>query len=232
MSSLPIKGIQKTSLVDYPGKVAATIFLGGCNFRCPYCQNRDLVLNYKKMPTIKEEEILDFLIEKKKWLDGVCITGGEPLLYDITNFIKKIKKIGLLVKVDTNGSRPELLKKLIDNKLVDYVAMDIKVPLEKYDNAARVNVNKENIQKSVDILKQGKVDFEFRTTVVPDFFTKEDCVEIGKWLKGSKKYCLQQFRPMKTLDKAYERKKSYPKEQFDEFKKILEKYINKVEIRV
>lgn len=232
MNSLPIKGIQKTSLVDYPGKVACTIFLGGCNFRCPYCQNRDLVLNFEKMPTIKEEEVLDFLKEKKKWLDGVCVGGGEPLLYDITDFIKKIKEIGLLVKIDTNGTNPDLLKKLIDNKLVDYVAMDIKAPLERYDNVARVNVDKEKIKKSVEILKEGKVDYEFRTTVLPDFFTNEDAVKIGKWLKGSKLYALQQFRPMNTLDKYYEKKKPYPKEKFDEFKKILEKYVSKVEVRV
>lgn len=231
MNSLPIKGLQKTSLVDYPGKVVATIFLGGCNFRCPYCQNRDLVLNYEKMPTIKEEEVLEFLKEKEKWLDGVCITGGEPLLYkEIVDFIKKIKDIGLLVKVDTNGTNPELLKKIIN--LVDYISMDIKAPLEKYDNVARVNVNKEEIKKSVDILKKGKVEYEFRTTVVPDFFTKEDAVEIGKWLKGSKQYFLQQFRPMNTLDKAYEKKKPYPREKFDEFKKILDKYIKKIEVRV
>jgi len=231
--TLPIKGIQKTSLVDYPGKVSCTIFLGGCDFRCPYCQNRDLVLNYQNMPTIKEEEVLDFLKKKIKWLDGVCITGGEPLLHkEIIDFIKKIKKIGLLVKVDTNGSRPELLKKIIDNNLVDYIAMDIKAPLEKYDNAVRVKVDKEKIKKSVDLLKENKVDYEFRTTVVPDFFKEEDAVEIGKWLKNSKKYCLQQFRPMNTLDKAYEKKKPYPIEKFSEFKKILEKYIDKVEVRV
>lgn len=228
---LPIKGLQKTSLVDYPGKVAATIFLGGCDFRCPYCQNRDLVLNYKNMPTIKEEEVLDFLQKKNKWLDGVCITGGEPLLYkDVVGFIKKVKEIGLLVKLDTNGTNPELLKKLIN--LVDYVAMDIKAPIEEYDNVTRVKVNKEEIQKSVDILKEGKVDYEFRTTVLPDFFTKEDAKEIGEWLKGSKLYTLQQFRPLNCLDKAYERKKPYPREKFEEFKRILEKYIKKMEVRV
>lgn len=230
---LPIKGIQKTSLVDYPGKVACTVFLGGCNFRCPYCQNKDLILNVNKLKTIPEEEILEFLERKKKWLDGVCITGGEPLLYkDIVEFIRKIKKIGLLVKVDTNGTNPKLLKKIIDEKLADYVAMDIKAPIEKYDNATRVKVEKDKIKESIEILKEGKVDYEFRTTVVKDFFTDEDCLEIGKLLKGSKLYALQQFRPQNTLDKTYEKKSPYPKKKFDEFKKMLDEYVDKVELRV
>ncbi len=227
---LPIKGIQKTSLVDYPGKVACTVFLGGCNFKCPYCQNRDLIVNFEKMETIKEEEVLKFLKDKKKWLDGVCITGGEPLLYDITDFIKKIKEIGLLVKLDTNGTNPKLLRKLIN--FVDYIAMDIKAPLEKYDNAARVNVDKIKIKESIELIKENKVDNEFRTTVVKDFFTEKDAEEIGKLLKGAKLYALQQFRPLNTLDKAFEKKHPYPKEEFDKFKKILEKYVKKVELRI
>ena len=132
-------------MVDYPNKVACTVFLGGCNFKCPYCQNRDLIIDVNKLDTIPEEEVIDFLKGKKKWLDGVCITGGEPSLYSaVVDFIRKIKEIGLLVKFDSNGTNPDMLRKLIDEKLVDYLAMDIKAPIEKYDNAANSNVDKEN----------------------------------------------------------------------------------------
>lgn len=228
--NLPIKGLEKTSLVDYPGKVAATIFLGNCNFRCPYCQNKDLVLNHKNMPTIKEEEVLKFLEDKKKWIDGVCITGGEPLLYDITNFVKKIKEIGLLVKIDTNGTNPELLKKIIE--IVDYIAMDIKAPIEKYDNVTRVKVDKEKIKKSIEILKENKVDYEFRITTLPRLHNAKDFERIGEWLKGCKKFAIQQFSNKNpTLDLHYQKEKPFPVEELKKFKKILNKYIKNVEIR-
>jgi len=140
---LTIKGLQKTTLVDYPNKVACTIFLPRCNFRCGFCYNKDLVIDYDRLPSIQEEEIINFLKEKKKWLDGVVFTGGEPTLHrELPNFIKKIKEMGFLVKIDTNGTNPKMLKELIDNNIVDYIAMDIKAPLEKYDKITGVNVDK------------------------------------------------------------------------------------------
>ena len=226
-----IKGIQKTSLIDYTPYTAGVLFVGGCNFRCPYCQNRDLVLNYKKMPTIKEEEVLNFLKDKKKWLDGVCITGGEPLLYDITNFIKKIKKIGLLVKVDTNGSNPGLLKRLVDNKLVDYVAMDIKSSLENYDKAAGVSVDISKIRETASVLLRGIVEYEFRMTAVPSLVDKEDFKKIGLWLKGADKFAIQQFRNEIVLEERFKKIKPFSSSKLNEFKEILRPFFKNVEVR-
>lgn len=231
--SLLIKGIQKTSLIDYPGKVAATIFVGMCSFRCPFCYNKDLVVGYDGLPSIKEKEVIDYIESKRKWFDGVCISGGEPTMHkELPSFIKKIKERGFLVKLDTNGSNPEMLNELINDKLVDYVAMDIKAPLERYDEVVRVKANKKDIQSSVDILKQGRVDYEFRTTAVPGLFSKEDAEKIGQWLKGSKRFFIQQFRPdKKTIDSAYSSKKPFEEDMLKEIRVILKKYISRVEIR-
>jgi pyruvate formate lyase activating enzyme len=227
---LPIKGLEKMSLIDYPPNASAVIFLGGCNFRCPYCQNPDLVVANEKIPTIPEQEILDFLIKRHGWLDAVVITGGEPLLYDIVPFLNKIKEHKLLIKLDTNGTNPEQLKRIIDEKLVDYVAMDIKAPLGMYPHVANADVNVALIRKSVEVLMAGNVDYEFRTTVVPDFFTEEDAHEIGAWLKGAKRYALQQYRSdVKVLDPRY--KKAYPGSQLVAFQSILKGYIDEVLVR-
>ncbi len=231
--SFIIKGLQKTTLIDYPDKVACTIFLPRCNFRCGFCYNKDLVLDYDSLPTLSEEDVLHFLEKKKKWLDAVVFTGGEPLLHkELPSFIKKIKEIGFLVKIDTNGTNSKMLKELIDNKLVDYVAMDIKAPLEKYDKIVGVKVDKEKIQESVNILKNGCIDSELRLTCVPTLHTKEDIEKIGKWLKGNKKMFIQQFQPKeKMIDKSLLNVKPFSKEELLGFKKMLSKYIGRVEIR-
>jgi len=233
MTSLLIKGLQKTTLIDYPGKLAATIFVGKCNFRCGFCYNKDLVVEYDQLLTLKEEDVLDFLKERRKWLDGVCISGGEPTIHkELPDFIGKIKDIGLLVKLDTNGANPSMLKELIDKKIVDYVAMDIKGPLERYDEIAKVKVDKEKIKESAGILMKSNVDYEFRTTVVPGLLDNGDFENIGKWLKGAKRYFLQQFKPdKKCIDESYADKKPLPAGKLEEFKKILEHYFDKVEIR-
>jgi len=230
---LTIKGLQKTTLVDYPGKIACTIFLPKCNFRCGFCYNKDLVLDYDSLPTISEEEILIFLDGKKKWLDGVAFTGGEPLLHkELPLFIRKIKKMGFLVKVDTNGSNPAMLKKLIDNKLVDYVAMDIKAPLEKYDKVTGVKVDKEKIKESIDILRKSDIDSELRLTCVPTIHSKEDIRKIGEWLKSNKKMFIQQFQPKKKMiDKSLLKVKPFSKEELEGFKKILEPSFDEVMVR-
>lgn len=227
-----IKGIQKTTLLDYPDKVACTIFLAECNFRCPFCYNIDLVLNYKNLPEISEEEILDFLKKRKKWLDGICITGGEPCVHkNLPDFIKKIKNLNYLIKLDTNGSNPRMIKDLIDRRLIDYVAMDIKGPLEKYDKISDVKVNIKDIKDSIEIIKNSKKDYEFRITVIPTLHDKKDVKKIGKLLKGTKKFFIQQYKPMTTIDKKFEKISPFPVTTLEEFKKILEKYISKVEIR-
>ncbi len=233
---MEIGGLQKITLIDYPGKIACTVFLIGCPFRCPFCHNRELVLPelIKKQPRISQEEFFNFLKEKKGLLDGVCITGGEPIANsDLPDFCQKTKEMGFLVKLDTNGYDPGAMKNLIDEKLIDYVALDVKAPKEKYgkligiENRVFTKMIIKNIERSVEILKEGKIDFEFRTTVVPTLLEKSDILEIGKWLSslspGQKlpKYYLQNFRPEKTLDPSFEKIKPYPQEFLLEIQKAI-----------
>ncbi len=225
-----IKGLQKQTVIDYPGKIACTIFTFGCNFRCKYCHNPELVIDDGR-PEIKEIEILEFLKSRKGFLDGVCITGGEPTLHkDLPDFIRKIKNLGFLVKLDTNGTNPEMLKGLIEEKLVDYIAMDIKAPLDFYENVVNVKVNKDDIQKSIDLIRKLK-EYEFRTTVVPGLFNENHAKLIGEWLKGSKRFYVQQFRGIKTLDKNFVNKKPFTKEELIKFRNILKPYFETCEIR-
>ena len=189
-----IKGLQKTTLLDFPGKVACTLFTAGCNFRCPFCHNASLVISPDTSDTISEEEIFAFLKKRRGILDGVCITGGEPLLQrDIEDFIKKIRELGLAVKLDTNGAYPERLRSIIDKGLVDYVAMDIKNSKEKYALTAGADVNIEKISESVRILMASDVEYEFRTTVVRELHSPEDIKSIGEWIAGADRYFLQSF---------------------------------------
>ena len=193
---MKINGFQKLTLLDFPEKVACIIFTAGCNFRCPFCHNASLVTHIDENQNIDEEEIFTYLEKRKGLLDGVCITGGEPLLQsDIKEFIQKIKNMGYAVKLDTNGSYPEKLRDLIENNLVDYVAMDIKNSREKYAETAGIqNLLLDNIEKSISILLENKVDYEFRTTVVNELHTKEDIKNISVLIKGAKKYFIQNFK--------------------------------------
>ncbi len=197
-----IGGIQKLSLIDYPGKLSATVFLTGCNFRCPFCYSRELVLpeEIKKQPKISEKDFFDFLKERQKMLEGTVICGGEPTIYkELPGFVKKIKVMGFLIKLDTNGFNPEMLQKLIQLKLIDYVAMDVKAPKEKYSFYAGKKIDLKKIDKSIDILKKGKVDFEFRTTVAPGL-TKEDIQDLADWIAVENvKYFLQEFNSQKPI---------------------------------
>lgn len=192
---MQIGGFQKLTLLDFPEKVACIVFTAGCNFRCPFCHNASLVTHIDNSAAITEEEILEYLRKRKGLLDGVCITGGEPLLHkDIEDFIVKIKQEGFAVKLDTNGSFPERLISLVEKGLVDYVAMDIKNCKEKYLETAGVDTFEiENIEKSIDFLLKGKVPYEFRTTVVDGLHTTQDIVLIAQRIKGAKKYFLQNF---------------------------------------
>lgn len=186
--------IEKLSLVDYDGKIACTLFTESCNFRCPFCHNKDLALSTASV-NIPFEEVLSFLKSRVNKLEGVVITGGEPtLMFELADKIKAIKDLGFLVKLDTNGYKPETLEFLINNKLIDYVAMDIKNSLDKYDLTTGINnIKQEKILKSISILKEGKVDYEFRTTLVKEFHTINDIKEIASLLKGAKKYFLQKY---------------------------------------
>lgn len=236
---LKIAGFQKTTLIDYPNQIASIIFLPNCNFRCPFCHNPDLVLG-KNIKYIVEEEILKDLEKRKKLIDSIVITGGEPLIssyQDLSNFIKKIREINpkFLIKIDTNGTNPKLLEKLIKNKLVDFVAMDIKNTKKKYNETTRTRVNLANIEESIKIInkntKNKKIDSEFRITVLPEFHNQEDLIKIGQWLKGSKKIALQKFIPKNTLNKSFEKKPSYSEKELKEFAKPLRLFFHKVEVR-
>ncbi|MBI4837136.1 MAG: anaerobic ribonucleoside-triphosphate reductase activating protein [Candidatus Portnoybacteria bacterium] len=227
-------GLQKLTLIDYPGKVAATVFTAGCNFFCPFCHNPDLVLLNKseQYPFLSEEQFF-WWMEKNLWLlDGVCISGGEPTIHkDLPDFIKEIKSLGFAVKLDTNGSNPEMLEYLIKNNLIDYAAMDIKAPINKYSKFYRLPIDTAAIKKSVELIRQ-MADYELRTTVIPDFHKKRDFTEIGQWLTGSKKYVLQQFRPEKTLDPAFTNVKPYSDEELECFCEGLKPCFKKCEVRL
>jgi pyruvate formate lyase activating enzyme len=225
-----IKGLQKTTLIDYPEKVACTVFIFGCNFRCPYCHNPELVIT-DETPEIGQEKILQFLEERKDFLDGVVVTGGEPVLNkDLPEFFQKIKKLGLSIKLDTNGTNPEMVEQLIKDKLIDYIAMDIKAPIGRYEEVVGASVDIEKIKKSVEIVRKSGLDYEFRMTVPPDNFTEKDFVSIGEWLKGSKKFYLQQFKGIKTLDKKLIGK-TVSREEMEKFCSILKPFFDKCEIR-
>ena len=227
---MQIHGFNKTTLLDYPGIVAATIFTGACNFRCPYCQNADLVLNPGSQPIIPEEEVLAHLKKRKGITEGICITGGEPTLQaDLEDFIRKCKEIGLKVKLDSNGYRPEVVRKLIDEKLIDYVAMDIKSSLDEYGKVAGVSVDTAKIKETIDMLISGPIDYEFRTTVVKELHNKENFEKISELIKGAKKYYLQGYEDSeRVIQRGFT---SYTKEELESFLPILRNNIELVEIR-
>ncbi len=229
-----IGGLQKVSLVDYPGRVAATIFTVGCNFLCPFCHNPELVKvgSDTHQLYLPEEEVLEFLTSRQGMIEGVCITGGEPTLQsDLAEFLAKIKALGFLVKLDTNGARPQVIKDLIGRGLLDYIAMDIKGPLGKYQKITNAEINMENIQASTQIVRNF-LDYEFRTTVVPGLHDKEDFLSIARWLEGAKKYYLQQFRSEKTLDVIFGSVKPYSDEKLIDFCQMIKPYFEVCEVRI
>lgn len=235
---MKFKGFIKTSLIEYPGKIVSVVFTGGCNFRCPFCQNPDLVLGPDSLPSISEKEVIKHLVSKKKWLDGLAITGGEPMIHkSLPSFVRNIKKRGFLVEIETNGTNPQMLKGLIKERIVDFIAMDIKAPLEweKYKEAAGINQKDllVKVKKSVDILLGlgSEIDYEFRTTVVPQLLDKEAILEIARQIKGGQRYILQQFLPEKTLDKRYEEIKPYSKAQLEEMREKAGNYVREVSVR-
>ena len=229
---MQIGGITKSSLIDYPKKISAVIFLIGCNFNCPYCHNPELVISNIIEP-IDINTIYSFLKKRKGLLDGVVITGGEPTLHKkLPEFIKNIKDMGYLIKLDTNGSNPNMVEELIENKLVDYIAMDIKAPFDEYNNIITKEINIENVKKTFKLLVQNKVDYEFRTTVVSNLLNYESFVKINEIFKKEgkiKKYCLQRFKKSKHLNEFYLNAKTLADEEFEKvsllFKNTVEEFM-------
>lgn len=226
-----IKGLQKLTLIDYPDKVACTIFTFGCNFRCGFCHNPELIVDDGR-PDLKREDIIKFLEEREGLLDAVCITGGEPTINkDLPDFISKIKSMGFLVKLDTNGSNPKMIEELINKKLVDYIAMDIKGPIEIYDEIAEVKVNKEDVKKSVEIIKNRVKNYEFRITVVPTVFKEEHVKMIVEWLGDVRAFYIQNFGNEKNLDEKFKKVEPYRKEQLKKIHNMFKKYFRVCKLR-
>lgn len=236
-----IGGLEKLTLLDYPDHLAAIIFTSGCNFRCHFCYNPLLVLpqngadvkDKKGLGLISGKDLFIFLKSRFGRLEGVVITGGEPTIHaDLPEFIKKIKKIGYLVKLDTNGTNPEMLSKLIKDKLLDYIAMDLKAPLAKYEQVVGVKINFNNLQKSVKIIMASGLPYEFRTTVVPGLLQKDDFYEMGKIIKGASKWYLQNFKSDTDLvDAELERKAAYSAKDIKEFASIGSEFVDHCEVR-
>lgn len=227
---MKICGLQKTTLLDFPGHVAATIFLGGCNFRCPFCHNSELLGNDAK-PLMLPEELFTFLKKRKTILEGVCITGGEPTLSgDLEEFIRDIRHMGYLVKLDTNGYKPDILKDLVRKKLLDYVAMDIKAGRENYSRVAGVpGIQIDNINESIRFLIHGEIPYEFRTTVVKELHTANDFIDIGQWISGANGYFLQSYTDSEeVLCPGFT---ACTKDELLEFAEIVKPFVGNVALR-
>jgi pyruvate formate lyase activating enzyme len=219
---MTIGGLQKTSLLDYPDKISAIIFTVGCNFRCGFCYNSHLVTETDKAEIIPEEKIFKFLESRRKTLDAVVITGGEPTLHpDLPEFIQKIKTLGYLVKLDTNGTNPAMLAVLINSKLVDYLAMDIKGPLPKYDKIVKVNVDASKLKKSIKLLITSGLPYEFRSTLLPALHSKDDLLDMSQTIAGADKYFLQKFMPTDSLnDPIFHSLKSFTDREMADLAKV------------
>ncbi len=234
---LIIKGFIQNSLLDWDGKIVSTLYTPYCNFRCPFCQNAGLVLNPQELETIPFKTIENYLKNNKKWVDGVCITGGEPCMYkDLPQFLSKIKKLGILVKLDTNGAFPVMLEDIIEKKLADYIALDIKAPLEltAYSKSIGIENKKvlKNVKKSIKLIMDSHIDYEFRTTVVPTLHAEKDIEEIAKFIKGAKKYALQNFSNQgEILDFKFKHIKPYHMEILYRMQRITTVYMKNCIVR-
>ncbi|PID28806.1 MAG: anaerobic ribonucleoside-triphosphate reductase activating protein [Candidatus Cloacimonadota bacterium] len=224
--------LEKFSMIDFPGKLSAVVFTQGCNFRCPYCHNPELVLPEKFTEPLSEDEIFDFLQKRKNQLDAVVITGGEPTMHkSLPEFIKAVKAMGFLVKLDTNGTNPAMLEKLLAENLPDYVAMDIKAPLRKYKDVVKTEVNDKDIRKSIELLKNSSVEYEFRSTIVDSLFDKNDVSEIKTMIQGCGKYFIQNFSPAKTLDLDFKMENPVSEDDVDFIKQQLSPVVDQIMTR-
>jgi len=224
-----LSGLVKTSLIDYPARVSCVVFTQGCNFRCGFCHNPDLIPGGEG--TLSEIEFFEFLEDRKGKLDGVVVTGGEPTIQaDLSNFLARIKDHGFSIKLDTNGGNPDVLKRLIDSELIDFVAMDIKGPLEKYSQICRFD-NVDKIKESVEIILRSGIPHEFRTTVLPAYHEISDFEKIGELIKGAQRYAIQGFRDDVVFDKTLVGSGKFPADELEEIAEIMKKYISEVNIR-
>jgi pyruvate formate lyase activating enzyme len=225
---MKFSGIQKTSLIDFPERIASVLFTPGCNLRCPFCYNWRIVVD-PKPPFLQEETALKILESRKKFVDAVVVTGGEPTMHkEMPRFLKKLKERGFTVKLDTNGFYPQVLEECL--AYVDYIALDVKTSLEKYLKLGAKSV--EDLLRTIEILKTGKVEHEFRTTVVPSFVDAEDIQKIGELVKGARTFAFQQFIPDDTLDKTFRTIKPYTLATIAEFAETMKKYADKVVLRI
>ena len=221
-----IGGIQKVSLVDYPGKTAAALFTIGCNMRCGYCHNPELVLPERYIDSIPLADIMTFLRSRVGKLQRVVISGGEPTIHaDLPDMIQEIKQLGFLIKLDTNGTNPDMLRQLYDASLLDFVAMDVKGPLEKYQEIAAYPIDIDAIATSIQLIQRSGVAYEFRTTVVKSQLTPSDVSAIGKLVQGSPRFALQKFRPGRTLNPRFASEATYSDDEFAELKQTMEEYV-------
>lgn len=234
---MKISGFHKTTLVDYPGKIACTIFLNGCNFRCGFCHNPELVIKENENE-FSQKEILEFLKKRKGEIEGICITGGEPLLNLEKTFLKEIKSLGYEIKIDTNGSFPEKLEEIINEKLVDFVSMDIKSSPEKYSEVADAKVDLEKIEKSMKLISEKMKNYEFRTTIIDDIHDFDEVRKIAEWIKRiigkkAKSFVLQGFKNSgKFIDPSFHLKQNSKEEYLEELKKYIAEDFESVEMRV
>ena len=232
---MKLLGLQKMTMLDFPGRIACTVFTGGCNFRCPFCHNASLVLpdRMANAEQVSEESFFNFLKTRKGLLDGVAITGGEPLLHqDIDIFLRKIRDLGFAIKLDTNGCFPERLKALVAEDLVDYVAMDIKNSPARYaETVGLQEIDLAPIRESVDFLLQGSVPYEFRTTVLREFHTDEDFLQIGRWIEGADRYFLQNFVDSGELIAGQNGLSGYSKDDLERFVSLLRPFVKSIELR-
>jgi pyruvate formate lyase activating enzyme len=233
MSDFDLRGFIETSFLDWDGKISSVIFVPGCNLRCPFCQNSLLIQEAETLKKIPIEKIEEFLSQRKDFIDGVVITGGEPTLHPwLAELAKRFKDQGFLVKIDTNGTRPQALAELISRALVDCLAMDYKAPLdERYHRACGVKVDLEKIRESIRLIMESKVDYEFRITVVPALHSKEDLIEMAKAIAGAKKVALQSFVNKETLDKSFEQIKPYSAEELKILAEAVKVYVPNTIVR-
>lgn len=229
-----IKGFNPHTFIDWEGKVACVIYLPGCNFKCPFCHSSGLVVNPQELTSVPLEHIERFIKEKQGWVDAVVIGGGEPTLTaELPLLLQEFKSLNILIKLDTNGTNPKMLEELIARDLVDYVAMDIKAPLEKdkYEFVVKSPVRIEDIRKSIGVLMETGIDYEFRTTVVPELLREQDILQISRIISGANLYVLQQFSPKDTLDPALAELKPYSQEKLKKFAQICGEYVKKCIVR-
>ncbi len=226
-----IKGLEKFAAKDFPGYIASTVFLGGCNFRCPYCHNADLVLRPEGLPTLPLDYFLCYLDARKNWLEAICISGGEPLLEtDLEDLIRVVKERNLLVKVDTNGSLPARLEDLFREGLVDYVAMDVKAPLGRYKEVTHSEVKPEDISRTIKLVRSSGLRHMFRTTVVPGLVGRNDLLKIAQMLEGEDVFQIQPFVPANTVDKQFLQVNPFSREEIEEMAGLVRRYFAEVRV--